>query len=146
MKNATWVFGSVLAAGCMLLSVPAAAQGGFPQGGFPQGGFPQGGFPQQGAGRNPALPGGAAAGKANTAATGTKSATAGKTNATTTKSNSSSKAALEAAKYQLSNHRTDLIKATIDGYASSDDLTDPAVVRSITEDIEKNMPLVPFFF
>ena len=71
MKNATWVFGSVLAAGCMLLSVPAAAQGGFPQGGnFPQGGFPQGGnfpqggFPQQGAGRNPALPGGAAAGKA----------------------------------------------------------------------------------
>ncbi len=150
MKNATWVFGSVLAAGCMLLSVPAAAQGGFPQGGnFPQGGFPQGGnfpqggFPQQGAGRNPALPGGAAAGKANTAATGTKSATAGKTSATTTKSNSSSKAALEAAKYQLSNHRTDLIKATIDGYASSDDLTDPAVVRSITEDIEKSMPLVP---
>lgn len=139
MKNATWVFGSMLAAGCMLLSVPAVAQGGFPQGGN----FPQGGFPQQGAGRNPALPGGAAAGRANTAATGTKSATPGKTNTTTTKSNSSSKAALEAAKYQLSNHRTDLIKATIDGYASSDDLTDPTVVRSISEDIEKNMPLVP---
>lgn len=139
MKNATWVFGSVLAAGCMLLSVPAVAQGGFPQGGN----FPQGGFPQQGAGRNPALPGGAAAGRANTAATGTKTATTGKTNTTTTRSNSSSKAALEAAKYQLSNHRTDLIKATIDGYASSDDLTDQAVVRSITEDIEKNMPLVP---
>jgi hypothetical protein len=124
----------------MLLSVPAAAQGGFPQGGFPQGGN----FPQQGAGRNPALPGGAAAGRANTAGT-TKTTATGKTNATTTKTGTarSDKAALEAAKYQLSNHRTDLIKATIDGYASSDDLTDPAVVRSISEDIEKNMPLVP---
>ena len=151
MKNATWVFGSMLAAGCMLLSVPAIAQGGFPQGGnFPQGGFPQGGnfpqggFPQQGAGagRMQTLPaGGATAGKTNT--TGTKAATTGKTNATTTKTNSTSKAALEAAKYQLSNHRTDLIKATIDGYASSDDLSDPAVVRSIMDVIEKNMPLVP---
>lgn len=138
MKNATWVFGSVLAAGCMLLSVPAVAQGGFPQGGN----FPQGGFPQQGAGRNPALPGGAAAGRANTAGT-TKTTATGKTNTATTKTGSSSKAALEAAKYQLSNHRTDLIKATIDGYASSEDLTDPTVVRSITEDIEKSMPLVP---
>jgi len=147
MKNATWVFGSMLAAGCMLLSVPAVAQGGFPQGGFPQGGnFPQGGFPQQpgaGATRNQALPGGAAAGRTATTATGTKTATAGKTNTTTTKSSSSSKAALEAAKYQLSNHRTDLIKSTIDGFASSDDLSDPTVVRSIMDVIEKNMPLIP---
>ena len=153
MKNATWVFGSVLAAGCMLLSVPAAAQGGFPQGGnFPQGGFPQGGnfpqggFPQQpgaGAGRNQALPAGAAAGRTATTATGTKTTTTGKTNATTTKSGTTSKAALEAAKYQISNHRTDLIKATIDGYASSDDISDPAVTRSIMEDIGKHMPLIP---
>ena len=153
MKNATWVFGSMLAAGCMLLSVPAAAQGGFPQGGnFPQGGFPQGGnfpqggFPQQpgaGATRGQAMPAGAAAGRTATTATGAKTATAGKTGATTTKTNSSSKAALEAAKYQLSNHRTDLIKATIDGYASSDDLSDPAVARSIMEDIGKKMPLLP---
>ena len=32
MKNTTWVFGSMLAAGCMLLSVPVTAQGNFPQG------------------------------------------------------------------------------------------------------------------
>ena len=139
MKNATWVFGSMLAAGCMLLSLPAAAQGGFPQGNFPQGGFPQ--QPGAGAARGQAMPAGATAGK--TATTGTKTATAGKTGATTTKSNSSSKAALEAAKYQVSNHRTDLIKATIDGYASSDDLSDPAVARSIMEDIGKKMPLTP---
>ena len=152
MKNATWVFGSMLAAGCMLLSLPASAQGGFPQGNFPQGGFPQGGnfpqggFPQQpgaGAGRNQALPAGAAAGRTATTATGTKTTTTGKTNATTTKSGTTSKAALEAAKYQISNHRTDLIKATIDGYASSDDISDPAVTRSIMEDIGKHMPLIP---
>ena len=140
MKNTTWVFGSMLAAGCMMLSVPVTAQGNFPQGmpqgmpaGFPQGGAPGGmpaGFPQAGA-----------PGKANTA--GAKPAsTAGKTN-TATKSNTTNKAALEAAKYQLSNHRTDLIRATIDGYASDDDLTDRQIVRDIMEDIEKHMPLVP---
>ena len=162
MKNTTWVFGSMLAAGCMLLSVPAAAQGNFPQGNFPQGNFPQGNFPQgnfpqgnfpqgnfpqqgnipqQGAGRT------AAPSTGKTAASGTKSAaTTTKTNTSTTKSTTtakSDKAALEAAKYQLSNHRTDLIKTTIDGYASSEDLSDSAVVRSIMEDIEKKMPLVP---
>ena len=157
MKNATWVFGSMLAAGCMLLSVPATAQGGFPQGnfpqqggGFPQGGFPQGGnfpqggFPQQpgaGAARGQALPAGATTGK--TATTGTKTSTTGKASSTTTKSNSSSKAALEAAKYQLSNHRTDLIKATIDGFASDGDLTDQHIVRDIMSAIEKQMPLIP---
>ena len=140
MKNTTWVFGSMLAAGCMMLSVPVTAQGNFPQGmpqgmpaGFPQGGAPGGmpaGFPQAGA-----------PGKANQA--GAKPAsTAGKTN-TATKSNTTNKAALEAAKYQLSNHRTDLIRATIDGYASDDDLTDRQIVRDIMEDIEKHMPLVP---
>ena len=144
MKNTTWVIGSMVAAGCMLLSVPVAAQGNFPQGNFPQGNFPQGNFPQgnfpqgnfpqgnfpQGAGRAPAAQPGTAAGKTNTA---------------TTKSNTAKneKSALEAAKYQLSNHRTDLIRTTIDGYASSEDLSDPSVVSSIMDDIEKNMPLVP---
>ena len=127
MKNTTWVFGSVLAAGCMLLSVPASAQGG-----FPQGGFPQGNFPQQGAGRNPAA-----------AQTGAKAGTA-KTNTTTKSATAKNdKAALEAAKYQLSNHRTDLIRSTIDGHASSEDLSDPAVMRSIMNEIEKKMPLIP---
>ena len=150
MKNTTWVFGSVLAAGCMLLSVPVTAQGNFPQGmpqGMPQGNFPQG-MPQgmqQGMGRAPGFPQtGAAPGKANPA--GAKSATStGKTTASTAKSNTAKndKAALEAAKYQVSNHRTDLIKTTIDGYASTEDLTDQDVVRDIYEDIEKNMPLVP---
>ena len=125
MKNTTWVFGSMFAAGCMLLSVPAAAQGGFPQD----------------PGRNPAFPAGPAAGN-NQA--GAKPGTA-KTNSATTRTTSakSDKAALEAAKYQLSNHRTDLIKSIVDGYASSEDLSDPNVVRSIHTDIEKKMPLVP---
>jgi len=136
MKNTTWVFGSMLAAGCMLLSVPASAQGGFPQDGFPQGNFPQGGFPQQGAGRTPAAP--TTGAKAGTAKTNT-------TTATTTKSAGAKndKAVLEAAKYQLSNHRTDLIRSTIDGHASSEDLSDPAVMRAIMNEIEKKMPLVP---
>ena len=154
MKNTTWVFGSMLAAGCMLLSIPAAAQGGFPQGngnfpqgGFPQGGFPQGGFPQggmpQGPGAAPGMGPGQTAGKTNAA--GTKSASTAGKDASSTKSAAAKndKAALEAAKYQLSNHRTDLIKTTIDGYASSEDLSDPAVVRAIMDDIEKKMPLIP---
>ena len=131
MKNTTWVFGSMLAAGCMLLSVPVAAQGNFPQG-MPQGMGRGPGFQQAGApGRiNPA-------GAANPA-------TANKTNsATKTNAAKSDKAALEAAKYQLSNHRTDLIRTTVDGYASTEDLSDPGIVRSINADIEKNMPLVP---
>ncbi|MBP5585137.1 MAG: hypothetical protein J6Y92_02145 [Lentisphaeria bacterium] len=157
MKNTTWVFGSMLAAGCMLLSVPVAAQGNFPQG-MPQGNFPQGNFPQgmqgmpqgnfpqgmpQGMGAGPGFQqGGAAQGR--TGQTGAKPATTDKTN-TTAKTNAarSDKAALEAAKYQLSNHRTDIIRTTIDGYASSEDLTEPSVVRSINADIEKHMPLVP---
>ncbi len=139
MKNTTWVFGSMLAAGCMLLSVPVAAQGNFPQG-MPGGMGRAPGFPQQ-AGA-PGLPQAGTQGKANPA--GTKAATSDKANSTA-KSNTArnEKAALEAAKYQLSNHRADLIKTTIDGYASSDDLTDPAIVRAINADIEKHMPLVP---
>ena len=155
MKNTTWVFGSMLAAGCVLLSVPVAAQGNFPQGmpqgGFPQGmpqgmqGMPQGGFPQgmpQGMGPGAGFQPGGAPGQVNQA--GTKPAAADKTNATTkTNTAKSDKAALEAAKYQLSNHRTDLIRTTIDGYASSEDLTDSSIVRSIHADIEKHMPLIP---
>ena len=149
MKNMTWVFGSVFAAGCMLLSVPVAAQGNFPQGNFPQGNFPQGGFPQGGfpQGGAPGLPGGAAAGRAGQAgAKSTGTATAGKTTtATTPKSNTarSDKAALEAAKYQLSNHRTSLIRTTIDGYAATDDLSQSSVVSSIMDDIKGSMPLIP---
>ena len=148
MKKTTWVFGSMLAAGCMLLSVPAIAQGNFPQG-MPQGmpgGMPQG-MPG-GMGRNPGFQQPGAAGKANPAAQpGTKTAAnAGKTN-TTAKSSSTpaknEKAALEAAKYQLSIHRNDLIRTTIDGYASTDDLADQGIVRDVMEDIEKQMPLVP---
>ncbi len=152
MKNTTWVFGSMLAAGCMLLSVPVAAQGNFPQG-MPQGmpggmgrapGFPQQagnpGFPQQ-AGA-PGFPQAGAPGKANPA--GAKPATADKANSAA-KNNAArtEKALLEAAKYQLSNHRADLIKTTVDGYASSEDLADPAIVRAINADIEKHMTLVP---
>ena len=127
MKNTTWVFGSVFAAGCMLLSVPVAAQGNFPQGMGHAPGFPQAGAP----------------GKANLA--GAKPATnAGKTNsAAKSTSVKNDKAALEAAKYQVSNHRTDLIKTTIDGYASSDDLSDKDVVANIMDDIKELMPLVP---
>ena len=115
MKNTTWVFGSMFAAGCMLLSVPAAAQGDL-----------------QGAGRNPA------------AQTGAK-ATTGRTNtaSTRTAADRTEKSALEAAKYQLSRHRTDLIRSVVDGHASSEDLSDPAVMRSIMNEIEKKMPLVP---
>ena len=157
MKNTKWVFGSMLAAGCMLLSVPTVAQqggfpqggnfpqGGFPQGGFPQGGnFPQGGFPQGGfpqGGGNPAMPG--QPGNSS----GTKqSATAGKTNNATAKSNTAAKnekALAEAAKYQLSNHRTDIIKGIINGYAPSEDLSDASVVQAISNDIRKEMPLIP---
>ena len=146
MKNTTWVFGSMLAAGCMLLSVPVGAQGNFPQGmqgmqGMP-GGMGPGGFPQQ-AGA-PGFPQAGVPGRANPAA-GTKPATADKTNSAAKNGNTArnDKAALEAAKYQLSNHRADLIKTTIDGYASSEDLTDPAIVRAINADIEKHMALVP---
>jgi len=139
MKNMTWVFGSVFAAGCMLLSVPVAAQGNFPQGGFPQGNFPQGGAP--------GLPGGAAVGRAGQAgARNTGTATAGKTtNATTSRGNTArnDKAALEAAKYQLSNHRTSLIRTTIDGYAATDDLSQSSVVSAIMDDIKGSMPLIP---
>ena len=156
MKNTTWVFGSMLAAGCMLLSVPVAAQGNFPQGNFPQGNFPQGNFPQgnfpqgnfpqgmqQGMGRGPGFQQGGAPGQTNQA--GAKPATSADKTNTATKNNTAKteKAALEAAKYQLSNHRTDLIKTTIDGYASSEDLTESAIVRAINADIEKHMPLVP---
>ena len=145
MKNTTWVFGSMLAAGCVLLSVPVAAQGNFPQG-MPQG-MPQGNFPQgmpQGMGRGPGFQQAGAPGKVNPAGTATPAAATDKANsATKTNTARSDKAALEAAKYQLSNHRTGLIKTTIDGYASSEDLTDPGIVRSINADIEKNMPLVP---
>ena len=144
MKNTTWVFGSMLAAGCMLLSVPVAAQGNFPQG-MPQG-MPQGNFPQgmpQGMGRAPGFPQQAGApGRVNPAGT-TNPATADKTNSAAKNTVKNEKAALEAAKYQLSNHRTDLIKTTIDGYASSEDLSDPAIVRAINADIEKHMTLVP---
>lgn len=143
MKNTTWVFGSMFAAGCMLLSVPVAAQGNFPQGmqGMPGGMGRAPGFPQQ-AGA-PGFPQQAGApGTANPAA-GAKPATA--TNSATKNTNTAKneKAALEAAKYQLSNHRTDLIKTTIDGYAASEDLTDPATVRAINADIEKHMTLIP---
>jgi len=143
MKNTTWVFGSMLAAGCMLLSVPVAAQGNFPQG-MPQG-MPGGmggapGFPQQ-AGA-PGFPQAGAPGRVNPAV-GTKPATAANSATKNTNTARSDKAALEAAKYQLSNHRADLIKTTIDGYASSEDLTDPAIVRAINADIEKHMTLVP---
>ncbi len=145
MKNTTWVFGSMLAAGCVLLSVPVAAQGNFPQG-MPQG-MPQGNFPQgmpQGMGRGPGFQQAGAPGRVNPAGTATPAAATDKANsATKTNTARSDKAALEAAKYQLSNHRTGLIKTTIDGYASSEDLTDPGIVRSINADIEKNMPLVP---
>ena len=144
MKNTTWVFGSMLAAGCMLLSVPVAAQGNFPQG-MPQG-MPQGNFPQgmpQGMGRGPGFQQAGAPGRINPAGAANP-ATANKTNsATKTNAAKSDKAALEAAKYQLSNHRTDLIRTTVDGYASTEDLSDPGIVRSINADIEKNMPLVP---
>ena len=144
MKNTTWVFGSMLAAGCMLLSVPVAAQGNFPQG-MPQG-MPQGNFPQgmpQGMGRAPGFPQQAGApGRVNPAGA-TNPATADKANAAAKNTVKNDKAALEAAKYQLSNHRTDLIKTTIDGYASSEDLSDPAIVRAINADIEKHMTLVP---
>ena len=144
MKNTTWVFGSMLAAGCMLLSVPVAAQGNFPQG-MPQG-MPQGNFPQgmpQGMGRAPGFPQQAGApGRVNPAGA-TNPATADKANSAAKNTVKNDKAALEAAKYQLSNHRTDLIKTTIDGYASSEDLSDPAIVRAINADIEKHMTLVP---
>ena len=146
MKNTTWVFGSMLAAGCMLLSVPVGAQGNFPQGmqgmqGMP-GGMGPGGFPQQ-AGA-PGFPQAGAPGRANPAA-GAKPATTDKTNSAAKNNNTAKneKAALEAAKYQLSNHRADLIKTTIDGYASSEDLTDPAIVRAINADIEKHMGFLP---
>ncbi len=131
MKNTTWVFGSMLAAGCMLLSVPVAAQGNFPQG-MPGGMGRAPGFPQQAGAPGAFIP-----------AAGAKPAAA--MNAATKNTNTArnEKAALEAAKYQLSNHRTDLIKTTIDGYAASEDLSDPAIVRSINEDIEKHMTLVP---
>lgn len=136
MKNTTWVFGSMLAAGCVLLSVPVAAQGNFPQGNFPQG-MPQG------MGRGPGFQQAGAPGRVNPAGA-TNPATADKANSTVkTNTARSDKAALEAAKYQLSNHRTDLIRTTIDGYASSEDLTDSRIVRAINGDIEKNMPLVP---
>ena len=127
MKKTTWVFGSVFAAGCMLLSVPVAAQGNFPQG----------------MGRAPGLPQAGAPGKANPA--GAKPATnAGKANSATKSTPvKNDKAALEAAKYQISNHRTDLIKTTVDGYASSDDLSDKDVVANIMDDIKELMPLVP---
>ena len=148
MKNTTWVFGSMLAAGCMLLSVPAAAQGNFPQGmpqGMPQGNFPQG-MPQgnfpQGMGRGAGFQQAGAPGRANPAGA-TNSATADKANSAAKNTVRNDKAALEAAKYQLSNHRTDLIKTTVDGYASSEDLSDPAIVRAINADIEKHMTLVP---
>jgi hypothetical protein len=112
----------------MLLSVPVAAQGNFPQG---MGRAP--GFPPQAGAPGKATPAGAkpapAAGKANAAA---KSAPA-----------KNDKAALEAAKYQLSNHRTDLIKTTVDGYASSDDLSDKDIVSNIMDDIKELMPLIP---
>ena len=145
MKNTTWVFGSMLAAGCMLLSVPVGAQGNFPQGMQGMQGMPGGmgpGFPQQ-AGA-PGFPQAGAPGRANPAA-GAKPATADKTNSAAKNNNTarSEKAALEAAKYQLSNHRADLIKTTIDGYASSEDITDPVIVRAINADIEKHMSLVP---
>jgi len=134
MKNTTWVFGSMFAAGCMLLSVPVAAQGNFPQGNFPQGNFPQG------MGRPQGIPAAGAAADSKTNQTGAKSAqAAGRTNTSATRG----KSALDAARYQLSNHRTDLIRTTIDGYAASEDLSDQSVVRAIMDDIEKNMPLVP---
>ena len=147
MKNTTWVFGSMLAAGCMLLSVPVAAQGNFPQG-MPQG-MPGGmgrapGFPQQGGA--PGFPQAGAPGRVNPAAGAKPATTPGKANPNSSAKSGTAKndkAALDAAKYQLSNHRADLIRTTIDGYASSEDLTDPAIVRSINGDIEKHMPLVP---
>ena len=144
MKNTTWVIGSVLAAGCMLLSVPVAAQGNFPQG-MP-GGMPPGGMPPGGMGRAPGFPQQAGApGKVNPGQAGVKPATTSDKTNSAAKSNTAKneKAALEAAKYQLSNHRTDLIKTTIDGYASSEDLSDSRIVRTIHSDIEKHMPLVP---
>ena len=160
MKNTKWVFGSMFAAGCMLISVPAIAQqGGFPQGNFPQGGFPQGnfpqgnfpqgnfpqgGFPQGGPGQG--IPGQQPGGRPSASGSKQPAATAGKTNAATTKSNTAAKnekALLEAAKYQLSKHRSDLIKTTVDGYASAEDLTDATVLRAISNDIGKKMPLIP---
>ena len=142
MKNTTWVFGSMFAAGCMLLSFPVAAQGNFPQGmqGMPGGMGRAPGFPQQ-AGA-PGFPQAGAHGAANPAA-GAKPATNANTATKNTNAARNEKAALEAAKYQLSNHRTDLIKTTIDGYAASEDLTDPATVRAINADIEKHMTLIP---
>ena len=176
MKNTTWVFGSMIAAGAVLLAVPQVfAQGGAPQmpgrpagmgagapagfGGGAPGGFGQGmgpgmgGAPAgfgQGMGGAPGMGAGApGAGRTNGAAaaqTGSKqnSSSATKSNTTTkTTAQKSEKALAEAAKYQLSNHRIDLVKSTVDGYASSEDLGDSTIVRSIMNEISEQMPLVP---
>ncbi|MDD6338784.1 MAG: hypothetical protein PUC15_10435 [Lentisphaeria bacterium] len=162
MKNTTWVFGSMIAAGAVLLAVPQVfAQGGAPQmpgrpagmgAGAPAGfgGGAPGGF-GPGMGGAPAGFGGGApgAGRANGAAAaqnGTKqnSTSATKSNtATRTTAQKSEKALAEAAKYQLSNHRIDLVKSTVDGYASSEDLGDSTIVHSIMNEISEQMPLVP---
>ena len=91
---------------------------------------------------------GAPAGAGRTAVpqTGTKQGTTAKpATTTTTKTNTakSDKAVAEAAKYQLSVHRTDLIRSIVDGYASNEDLSDSTIVRSILNDIAKQMPLIP---
>ena len=168
MKNTTWVFGSMFAAGAVLLAVPQVfAQGGAPQmqgrppagmgagapAGFGQGmpgGFGGGpgmgaGAPAgfgQGMGAMPNMGAGApgAGARQGSAATKSNTATTTKTTNTATKSD---KALAEAAKYQLSNHRIDLVKSTVDGYASSEDLSDATIVRSIMSEIAQQMPLVP---
>ena len=164
MKNTTWVFGSMIAAGAVLLAVPQVfAQGGAPQmpgrpagmgAGAPAGfgpgmgpgmGGAPGGFGQ---GMGPGMGGAPGAGRTNGAAaqTGAKqnSSSATKANTTTkTTAQKSEKALAEAAKYQLSNHRIDLVKSTVDGYASSEDLGDATIVSSIMSEIAQQMPLVP---
>ena len=89
------------------------------------------------------------AGRTNGAAaaqTGSKQNSSSATKSTTTTKTTaqkSEKALAEAAKYQLSNHRIDLVKSTVDGYASSEDLNDATIVRSIMNEISQQMPLVP---
>jgi hypothetical protein len=148
MKKTAWVFGSMLAAGCMLLSVPVTAQGNLPQG-MPGGmgrnpGFQPGGAGMPGAPGAMGMPG--AMGAPGTAKANPAAGTAARTGAAATaKTNTAKndKALQEAQKYTLSKQRTDLIRVTVDGYAATDDLSDPATVIEIREKIKEHMPLVP---
>ena len=150
MKKTAWVFGSMLAAGCMLLSVPVTAQGNLPQG-MPGGmgrnpGFQPGGAGMPGAPGAMGMPG--AMGAPGTAKANPAAGTAARTGAAAmakTNTAKNDKALQEAQKYTLSKQRTDLIRVTVDGYAATDDLSDPATVIEIREKIKEHMPLVPPF-